>query len=350
MPTPRERVLKTLRHEHPGRFPRECGFTPAAFEKFRAATGSEDPAEHFDFECRGLGPALVSDRRDFSAYYAEDELPPNAEIDAWGTARIPGGIFHFWKLVYPMKGLESVGQLEDYPWPSYAYPDETAETVRSLHDRGYAVSGWTGHIWEVAWQLRGMDNLMLDFLENPDFAAFILERITEEVARCAEQAARAGCDVIRFGDDVGMQDRLMMSESMWREWLFPCLRRAIGAAREVNPSVHVWYHSDGDIRGIIPGLMEAGVDVLNPVQPECMDPAEIRAEYGKQLSFWGCVGTQTTFPFGDAAEMKRVVRGLIETVGASGGLVLAPTHVLEPDVPWENVAAFFEAIDEAAEP
>ncbi len=349
MPTPRERVLMTLRHEHPGKCPRECGFTPAAYERFQAATGAVDPAEHFDFECRGIGPGRVSPQADFSVYYGECELASTTEIDDWGTARTPGDYYHFWKLAYPMKHLESVGQLEEYPWPTYSYEDDVERTVAGIHERGYAVSGWTGHIWETAWQLRGMDNLMFDFLENPDFAAFILDRIADEVARCAEQAARAGCDVIRFGDDVGMQDRLMMSEPMWREWLFPRLARAIGAARAVNPSVHVWYHSDGDIRGLIPGLMEAGVDVLNPVQPECMDPREIRAEYGKQLAFWGCVGTQTTFPFGTPEEMKRVVGDLIEGVGASGGLVLAPTHVLEPDVPWENVAAFFEAIDEAAE-
>lgn len=348
MPTPRERVLMTLRHEHPGRLPRELNFTPALHERFRQETGAESPEEHFGLETRHVGPALVSPAADFRAYYAGRDLPETAAIDAWGVAHVPGSFYHFTRMHHPLEHADSLAQFEEYPWPAFAYPESTPLEVAAIQERGYAACGWSGHIWEVAWAIRGMDRLMLDFLEKPDIAEYILGRITAEVVRCAEGAARAGCDVIRFGDDVGMQDRMMMSRPMWREWLFPCLRKAVQAAKAIRPEAHIWYHSDGDIREIIPGLIEAGVDVLNPVQPECVDPEAIRAEYGKQLSFWGCLGTQTTFPFGTPADMKRVVRRLIETVGASGGLLLAPTHVLEPEVPWENVVAFLEAIDEAA--
>ncbi len=348
MSTPRERVLKTLRHEHPGRFPREVSFVPSLHERFRAETGAESPEEHFDLECRHLGPALISEPADYRAYYAGRELPPEAAIDEWGVAHVPGSFYHFSRMVHPLEHIDSVAQLEEYPWPTFAYPAEAAAQVAEIHARGYAACGWTGHIWEVAWALRGMDRLMLDFLESPEIADYILGRVATECARAARQAGEAGCDVVRFGDDVGMQDRMMMSTPMWREWLQPHLAAAVGAAKSVHADAHIWYHSDGKIDEIIPGLIEAGVDVLNPVQPECVDPEAIRAEYGAQLSFWGCVGTQTTFPFGSPDEMKRVVHRLIETVGNSGGLLLAPTHVLEPEVPWENVVAFFEAIDEAA--
>ena len=92
--------------------------------------------------------------------------------------------------------------------------------------------------------------------------------------------------------------------------------------------------------------MEAGVEVLNPVQPECMDFAEIHAEYGKKLSFWGTVGTQSTMPFGTPDEVKAVVRRNLEIAGEAGGLLCTPTHLLEPEVPWENIEAYVEACRE----
>jgi uroporphyrinogen decarboxylase len=121
------------------------------------------------------------------------------------------------------------------------------------------------------------------------------------------------------------------------------MRAAIGAAKQVNPAVVAFYHSDGVVYDIIPDLIEIGVDVLNPVQPECMDPALVKKLYGERLSFWGTIGTQTTMPFGTPHEIARTVRQRIETAGHGGGLVLAPSHLLEPEVPWANIEAFMEA-------
>ncbi len=102
----------------------------------------------------------------------------------------------------------------------------------------------------------------------------------------------------------------------------------------------------GQIRIFAIILVEIGIDILNPVQPECMDPVEIKTLYGDRLSFWGTLGTQTTMPFGTAREVKQTCKQLIEKVGKGGGLLLAPTHVIEPDVPWQNVEAFLDAVKE----
>ena len=115
------------------------------------------------------------------------------------------------------------------------------------------------------------------------------------------------------------------------------------AAREVNPEILILYHGDGNLSSIVPDLIETGVDILNPVQPECIDPVRMKNEYGDRLSFWGTIGTQSTMPFGTPAEIEAAVKEMIETVGQGGGLLLAPTHVIEPDVPWENIIAFVEA-------
>ena len=138
----------------------------------------------------------------------------------------------------------------------------------------------------------------------------------------------------------------MMSPATWREWLKPRWRKVIKAAKDVNPAVLAFYHSDGDVRPVIEDLIEIGFDILNPVQPECMDPAALKRAYGDRLAFWGTIGTQTTMPFGTPDEVRATVKERIETVGVGGGLLIAPTHVLEPEVPWENIVALFEAVDE----
>mgnify|MGYP005892884159 CR=1 FL=1 len=125
--------------------------------------------------------------------------------------------------------------------------------------------------------------------------------------------------------------------------LFLTYRELLKAER---PDMVITYHSCGYVTPFITDLMEAGVEVLNPVQPECMDFAEIHAEYGKKLSFWGTVGTQSTMPFGTPDEVKAVVRRNLEIAGEAGGLLCTPTHLLEPEVPWENIEAYVVACRE----
>lgn len=137
----------------------------------------------------------------------------------------------------------------------------------------------------------------------------------------------------------------MMSPDLWRKTLKPRLEKIIRAAKEVKEDILIFYHGDGNLERIIPDLIDAGVEVLNPVQPECVDPFKVKELYGDRLSFWGCVGTQTTMPFGTKEEIFEVCRKLICEVGKGGGLLLAPTHVIEPEVPYENVEAFLQAIE-----
>jgi uroporphyrinogen decarboxylase len=114
----------------------------------------------------------------------------------------------------------------------------------------------------------------------------------------------------------------------------------------VNPELKIFYHSDGYIEPIIPELIEIGVDVIHPVQPDVMDPARLEARFGDRLAFWGTVGTQATWGWPNAAAIRAEVRERIETVGRDGGLIIGPAYDLEPEIPWENVVAFFEAVDE----
>jgi uroporphyrinogen decarboxylase len=348
--TPRQRVLAALRREEPDRVPRELSwgaFTPALMDTFRERTGSQDPAEYWNFEVREVAFRYP----DPSPWHLEHVglLPAGASVDAFGVASAPGTSFHFVRYVHPLAAA-TLNEFLDYPLPDVRAPEywgHLEPQIRALHSRGLAAvdDGWLT-VFETTFALRGLEQLLTDFLAHPDFADALLERLT--VLRCYQAGvyARAGLDVLRLGDDVATQRSMMMRPALWRRFLKPRLARIIEAARAGKPDILIFYHSDGDCRAIVPELIEVGVDILNPVQPECMDPAEMKRLYGDRLAFWGTVGTQTTFPFGTPEEVRAVVRERIRTVGRGGGLLLAPTHILEPEVPWENVEAFFQAIDE----
>jgi uroporphyrinogen decarboxylase len=348
---PRDRVLTTLRRQVPDKVPRVLSLTPLLLEQFRRRTGATDPAGYFDFEVRHVGIGPTKKEEDFSRYLGS--LPPSGWVNEWGVGHVPGSLYHFEDYVHPLRNVSSPEDVVQYPFPDVTadYRYEGVEyKVAAWHRRGYAVASgvphYSGTLFECAWLLRGMENLLADFLLHPKLAAALLDWLTASGTESATRLARAGIDILTTGDDVGTQRGMMMSPALWRQWLKPRLAEIITAAKTVNPDLLVFYHSDGNIEAIIPELIEIGVDILNPVQPECMDPAGLKCEYGRDLAFWGTIGTQTTMPLGTPDEVKSTIRERIETVGQGGGLLLAPTHVLEPDVPWENLLAFFEAVDE----
>lgn len=238
--------------------------------------------------------------------------------------------------MYPLPDI-----VEDYRYTGLK------ERIESIQKRGFAVVGdMPVTIFEVAWQIRGFNELFNDFILNPEMAECLFDRITELRCYQAKRFVELGVDILFIGDDVGMQDRLIMSPDTYRKWLKCRLKKIIDSAKKVNPDIPIYYHSDGYVEPIIPDFLDIGITCLNPVQPECMDTEKLKREYGKYLALWGTIGTQTTMPFGTPEDVKREVKRRIEVVGAGGGLVISPTHTLEPEVPWENVVALFAAIDE----
>jgi uroporphyrinogen decarboxylase len=357
--TPRERILKAVNRQKPDKVPKDIawGFTPAVMDTFREQTGRDDPEEYFGVEIRFVETGLPPEREAAHAAYRREVfgkyypgLPAAATITEWGTAHLPGTFYHFTQMVPPLRDAATLRELEEFPLPTFDEPwrDAHARThIEAAHRRDLAVGGAMAvTIFEVAWQLRGMEELFRDFRFNPELAACLLDRITEIRCRMARFFASEGVDVLVLGDDVSMQTGMIMSPATWRKWFKGRMQRIIGEARAINPEIPVFYHSDGNPEAIIPELIEIGVTILDPVQPECIDPVKVKRLYGDRLALWGTIGTQTTMPFGTLDEVRAEVRHRIETVGYDGGLVLGPTHSLEPDVPWANIVALYEAIEE----
>lgn len=357
--TPRERVLRAVTRRKPDKVPKDLswGLTPTVLETFKQKTGRDDPDEYFGVEVRFVGldlpPHRVAEAAEerrylYAPYYMN--LPANAEITEFGTAQIPGTFYHFAQFVAPMQSFISLPEFEAYPYPTFDEDwrrDYARQRIAAYHQRDLAVCGAMAcTIFEVAWQMRGMEQLYQDFKFRPELAEYLLDRLTEMRCGMARFLAAQDVDVLVLGDDVSMQTGMMMSPATWRKWFKGRMQRIIAAAQDIKPGLPIFYHSDGNPEGIIPDLIEIGVTILNPVQPECIDPRMVKERYGDRLAQWGTIGTQTTMPFGTVEDVRREVRQRIETVGYDGGLVLGPTHQLEPDVPWENIVAFYEAIDE----
>jgi uroporphyrinogen-III decarboxylase len=159
-----------------------------------------------------------------------------------------------------------------------------------------------------------------------------------------------GVDMIWVGDDVGAQGAMMISPQYWRRFLKPRMATFISEIKALNPQLKVAYHSDGVISPIIPELIEIGVDILNPIQPACMDPAQIKRQFGDRLCFWGSIDEQHTLPFGTPADVQREILERLNTIGKNGGLILAPTHHVQLDTPLENFWAMQKAITETPYP
>jgi uroporphyrinogen decarboxylase len=303
------------------------------------------PGEYFGCDVAAVNIAPTRHPSDFSPYLRP---APDTRIDEWGIGWKAGGPFHYEQILHPLQALPAQA-VQDYPFPDldadYRYVDLPAQ-VAAIRQRGLAVAAYPGSVFECAWHLRGMTELFADIAQNPAIAEFLLDQITNRVAGAARRLAVADIDLLILGDDIATQRGLLMSLPMWRQLFKPRLQHIIRAAKEVKPDLLIFYHSDGNVWDAIPDLIEAGVEVLNPVQPECMNPAEVKRTFGDRLAFFGTIGIQQTLPHGTPAQVRAEVQERIETVGAQGGLLLAPSHVLQPDIPWENVVALFEAVEE----
>jgi uroporphyrinogen decarboxylase len=350
--TTRELFHAFVNFERVARIPRRASFTGDLAERLEKELGKK-PHEYFVMDDgRGgwLKPPADYKAPDFTGYFPDYAGKPGFSIDGNGCGHLNHGYYHFTEYISPLRNAQSIRELEDYPIPSNRLWSETPLVQAGLaaHAAGCHSSVFVGHMYESAWQIRGYEPFLMDLLTQREWAELLLDRLAANNRHVAEAAARADYDLIMTGDDVANQNAMMFHPDLWREVMKPRWAAIIGAAKAIKPGIHVWYHSDGNIWDILDDLVEIGIDILNPVQPECMDPVAIRNRFGKRLAFDGCVGTQTTLPFGTPDEVRATVRRLIfDLDGMNGGLMLSPTHVLEPEVPIANIKAFFEACGEA---
>lgn len=248
---------------------------------------------------------------------------------------------------------KDIGIVERHPLPEptlqgYRFPDPLDERYFAdipgkigMYGDRFRVFQIGFSLYERAWTLRGMEPLMMDFLDNPGFVRDLLRAIADYNIAQIRKALAFEIDAIHFGDDWGQQIGLQMGPALWREFLYPELKRMYGVVRAAGKFVSI--HSCGDVDELFDDLAGIGLNCFNPFQPEVMDVYALVPRYRGRLAFHGGLSTQRTLPYGTEEDVRRESRALL-SLGRDGGYIFAPAHAVEGDVPLNNMLAF---IDEA---
>jgi uroporphyrinogen decarboxylase len=385
----REHILTALQHQEPGRVPvdlgamRSTGITALAYRRLKEHLGiAEGDIYVYDtsqqlavvessiLELFGLDvvPLDLDQLLGWQPYALPDGHP--ARIVAGFTTetapdgsvyqledgrrvrhRPPSGLY-FDRIYYPLAEATTPADLEPFPLRSYS-DDELIllrDRARYLYENtDYAIMGnFGGSILEAGQDLRGWERFMIDLARGEPFLEAFLEKLTEvhlaDLARYLD-AVGSYIQIIVMGDDLGTQQGLQISPQMYRRWIKPCHTRIYGYVRQNYPQVYVFLHSCGSIYPLIPDLIEAGVQILNPVQISAvgMDPVRLKREFGADLTFWGggC-DTQHTLPHGTPDEVAAEVKRLLDIFTPGGGYVFNQVHNIQADVPPENIVAMLE--------
>lgn len=345
--TNRENFFAMIKGQKYERIPHFLSLCQQLKDKLYKQHGIIDYMEYFNIPFRSAGIKPTQHMVDYSKYYVDKSID---YIGEWGDGHKYGSVEHFTQFIPCMEKMETVDEIMSFPVPDvladYRW-EGSKEEIEGLKSKDFIILGNAIiDIFEPSWYLRGMEETLMDFYVNPEIVVACLDRIKNVKKEVAKRLAQVGVDIIIYGDDVAMQTGMMMSPEIWREFLKPRLAEVISAAKEVNPDVLAYYHSDGDCSKIIPDLIEVGVDILNPIQPECMNPVEIYNTYKDKVAFWGTIGTQSTMPFGSVKDVRNKTLEMLQLAKDYGKLVIAPTHLLEPEVPLKNIDAFVNTVNE----
>ena len=197
-------------------------------------------------------------------------------------------------------------------------------------------------LFERAWSLRGMEDVLVDFILNPGFADELLDRIVDYNLKVVDIVAEYPIDCVFFGDDWGQQKGLIMGPDHWRRFIKPRIEKMYAYVK--SKGMLVAQHSCGDVSEIFGDIVDAGMDIYNTFQPEVYDGALMKRLHGDRVTFYGGISTQRLLPYGSPDEVKAETRRLMDVLGVDGGYIVAPTHAIPDDTPIENILAFLDVV------
>ena len=329
-PTPRERVLTALAHRQPDVTPWQINLTTDAHDATAAYLG----------ESVDLNAYLDNHLASYEDGWFEEVRP--------GYWRDPFGI------VWNRTIDRDIGNVEEYhlkeptlagytfPEPDLARNGAALERLVAENPDRFRFGSVGFSMFERAWTLRGMESLLADMILHPRFVDDLMDRILEYNLQAIDHMLTFDVDCIRFGDDWGQQNGLIMGPKLWRRFIKP--RVAVMYARVKAAGKYVMQHSCGAVQELFPDLIDMGLDIFNTFQPEVMDVEFCKREYGAHLTWYGGISTQQVLPRVGPDQVRAEVRRMIRQIGVGGGYIVAPTHDIPRDVPPENIVAFVETV------
>jgi uroporphyrinogen decarboxylase len=346
--THKERLLTALNHQEPDRVPICAWYTPEAEKKMLRHLGVDsDQVETYkasgaplpilmdhDFLISWMGPC--------TGYYSR---PDHEYADEWGIGwkwfDHPSGGAYTEMVRHPLAAIKDPAE---FSMPDFSREDRydgARQLLQQYGDEYGIMAGLACTLFELAWYLRGLEQVLMDLVTDRDFVHAYLDKLMSWIEVAGRKFARLGVDIIWIGDDVGAQNRMLISPEAFREFLKPRYARLFAEWKGINPNVKIAFHSDGYCYPIIGDLVEIGLDILNPIQPKSMDPAKVKKDFGKRLTLWGTVDIQEVLPFGTIQDVAKEVKLRLRTAGPGGGLIIAPAHNIQSEVPLENILAFY---------
>jgi len=331
--TNKARVIACLNHRQPDKIPYHIEFTQKAHQKMIEFTG--DP----NFEAQLNNCMLVLSTESESAWH---EVAPDIWQDEFGVRwnraidKDIGVVCN--QLITP----ENINAFR-FPDPADSLRYQKFEKALAQPVDQFVIANIGFSLFERAWTLAGMENILMAMMVNPGFVHDLLDRILAYNLVVIENSCRFAIDAMMFGDDWGQQTGLLMGPKLWREFIKPRITKMYQFVKSRGKFVFI--HSCGKVNEIFPDLIDAGLDAFNPFQPEVMDVFAIKRRYGNSLTFYGGISTQQTLPFATVKQVQAAVERLLAEVGHKGGYIAAPAHAIPGDAKPENIIAMIETLE-----
>jgi uroporphyrinogen decarboxylase len=376
--TPRERVLAVINHEEPDRVPIVLGVSNATgikmkpYQDLKKILGIE-AEDRYIYDWPELGTAdpdeetmlrLHSDVRGVWDREPQSTMERNLArephspcIDSWGSGQVEISPGEWFPGVHPMADATTLEEIESYPWPDMMDPTRVEgvreKAKRFADENQYAIlaTPWLLFPFERSFAMQGMDRFLGNMLRFPDFAQALMERIADLCKTLMGQFLQeldGNVDIIKIGDDLGMQQGLLISPDMYRQMLKPIHADFISFIK-ARTDAKVFFHSDGDIFDLTEDLVEIGVDILNPIQTSAgrmSDLSALKKRYDREVAFCGAIDTHRILPHGTPEEVRQEVPRVMGLLGPGGGYMVGAVHTIMNDVPAENILAMVDAVEE----
>ena len=326
--TKRERVINSIHHKESDVTPWNFELTEQAFAKIQEYGKCED------------ANAFMENHMLRVKYKQNEKLENGYERDIFGV---------LWQ---KSKDGGDVGNIVDHPMKedemgSYKFPEIRKGFAEDICDQleanprdVFTMFSITMGYFERTWSLRGMENILMDMCLNEEFTETLFAGILEHHMELLDCILDRNFDAVYIGDDWGQQKGSIMGPNLWRKFIKPGMTKMFEKIK--NKGKYIVLHSCGDIREMLPDLIDMGLDVYNTVQPEIYDLQELKNEFGKDLTFYGGISTQQFLPYASEEEVKEMTKKVLDIMHQGGGYILSPTHAATPDIPVENLLAMIE--------